>query len=397
MSGGAGGERGEPPADLVDRTLHLARALRNEGVAVGPGEIADALRAVEAVSLDDREGVRFALRSVLVGRREEFEAFGRLFREVWCAPTGSGPEPAEGSEGEEASDRTIPAPTLTRPGERRLLSLKGWLNRDHPADGDEEPTGIPAMSPRHGRSTKDFRAYDDEDLEALERVARRIARVLARRPGRRWKPGGKGGRVHLRRTLRRSLSTGGEIARLAYRERKPRKVRVVVLCDVSGSMELYSRFLLQFLYALRRAVGRIETFAFSTRLSRITGALAEGTYGEALDRLSREVEGWSGGTRIGASLSAFREGWGDLVDRKTAFVILSDGWDTGEPELLARELRRLRARARKVIWLNPLLGSPDYEPRTRGMEAALPHVDLFAPVHDLESLEGLARELVRAR
>src|SRR5206468_1337633 len=170
-----------------------------------------------------------------------------------------------------------------------------------------------------------------------------------------------------------------------------RRTKLVALCDVSGSMDLYSRFLLQFLYALQHAFARVETFAFSTRLVRITGALTRDEYRSALDALKRTETGWSGGTRIGESVAAFVAGWPRLIDRRSVVIVLSDGWDTGEPEVLAHAMRSIQRRAGRVVWLNPLLGSPSYKPLTLGMQAALPHVDVFAPVHNLASLEALGR------
>jgi uncharacterized protein with von Willebrand factor type A (vWA) domain len=161
---------------------------------------------------------------------------------------------------------------------------------------------------------------------------------------------------------------------------------------VSGSMNLYSRVLLLFMYALQQAFTRVETFTFATRLTRITGYLKSPTYRAALDRLSA-VNDWAGGTRIGESLALFNRRWSRLVDRHTVVIILSDGWDTGEPELLVRELHSLKRRARRLVWLNPLLGNPNYQPLTRGMAAALPLVDRFAPAHNLRSLQDLARSL----
>jgi uncharacterized protein with von Willebrand factor type A (vWA) domain len=159
-------------------------------------------------------------------------------------------------------------------------------------------------------------------------------------------------------------------------------------------MDLYSRFLLQFLYALQGTVARVETFVFSTRLRRITGLLQQGEYAEALRGLAAEVHDWSGGTRIGESLAAFNREYPEMVDGRTVVVILSDGWDTGEPALLDEEMRTLRLRSRKLVWLNPLLGSPDYQPLTQGMQAALPHVSVFAPAHNLVSLRALERHLL---
>ena len=184
----------------------------------------------------------------------------------------------------------------------------------------------------------------------------------------------------------------GEIIDLRRRERRRRKVRLVLLCDVSGSMDLYSRFLLQFLYALQNVFGRVETFTFATRLSRVTDLLKGPSYRLALGRLT-DVRDFSGGTRIGESLREFNGSWSHLVDRHSIVILLSDGWDTGEPELLANEMLALKRRAGRVIWLNPLLGNPSYEPLTRGMAAALPLVDHFAAAHNLASLRELAGHL----
>jgi uncharacterized protein with von Willebrand factor type A (vWA) domain len=218
-----------------------------------------------------------------------------------------------------------------------------------------------------------------------------IARRLARRISRRRRPSARRGRLDLRRTLRANV-TRGDLIDLRYRRRKRRKVRLVLLCDVSGSMDLYSRFLLQFLFALQSVFARVETFTFSVHLTRVTEYLRGRSYREVLRRLTA-VRDWSGGTRIGESLAEFNRQWGRLVDRQTIVIILSDGWDTGDPELLAGELLRIKRRAGRVIWLNPLLGNPSYEPLTRGMAAALPLVDHFAAAHNLAALRALAGSL----
>jgi uncharacterized protein with von Willebrand factor type A (vWA) domain len=200
--------------------------------------------------------------------------------------------------------------------------------------------------------------------------------------------------VNLRRSLRLSLKTGGELIDLRYRERRPKRTKLFVICDVSGSMDIYSRLLLQFIYGLQNSFAKVETFVFATSLSRITGELKGKTYQRALDRLSANVRGWSGGTRIGASIASFNLQWLRRIDRRTVVMILSDGWDTGAPEQLAASLSQLQQRAGRVIWLNPLLGSSAYQPLTRGMQAALPFVDVFAPVHDLNSFRKLESHLV---
>ncbi len=189
------------------------------------------------------------------------------------------------------------------------------------------------------------------------------------------------------------MRTAGDFSLLVYRRRALRRTKLVVLCDVSGSMDLYVRLLLQFLFALQHSFARVETFVFATRLSRITNDLRAREYQEALTAVAQHVEDWNGGTRIGSSLSAFVADWLRLLDRRTIVVVLSDGWDTGEPAQLADALATIHRRAGRVIWLNPLLGGAGYEPLTRGIQAALPHIDIFAPANTLESLEALARYL----
>src|SRR5688500_20367647 len=299
------------------------------------------------------------------------------------------------------NDRVLQALTPTLPGEeppgaeagaakQETLSLDAWGEMDEEEDGDE-PLSVPAASEQEALAARDFSTFSAEQLDEVYRLTVLIARKLARRISRRRRPSPRRGRLDLRRTLRANL-TRGEIIDLRFRRRKRRKVRLVLLCDVSGSMDLYSRFLMQFLFALQRVFARVDTFTFSVRLTRVTDHLRGRSYREVLKRLE-EVRDWSGGTRIGESLAEFNRGWPSLVDRRTIVVILSDGWDTGDPELLAAELLRIKRRAGRVIWLNPLLGNPSYEPLTRGMAAALPLVDHFAAAHNLAALRDLAGKL----
>jgi uncharacterized protein with von Willebrand factor type A (vWA) domain len=243
-------------------------------------------------------------------------------------------------------------------------------------------------------ATKDLGAFDHAELEQIASMARRIVKRLAKNPSRRWRPVRKGARVNLRRSLRLSLKSGGELIELSYKKRKPKRTKLIVICDVSGSMDLYSRLLLQFVYGLQNSFAKVETFVFSTSLSRITGDLKNKTYQRALERLSAKVHGWSGGTRIGASLSTFNAEWLRRIDKRTIVIILSDGWDIGEPEQLVKELSQLKKRAGRLIWLNPLLGNSSYQPLTRGMQAALPFISVFAPAHDLASLRALEPQLI---
>lgn len=381
-------DRSPSTDDLVARVTGFCRTLREAGLLVSPGESIDAMRAVAAVDLGDRTDMRLALRALLATRREDLPVFETLFDDWW---RGRVPGPAVSARGASPSPSAAPpAAPRSVPGSTTFLSR--WAAAGDEPAGDS-PIGIAAPSANEATGRKDFAAFTSAELGEVERVAARIVRRLSARPSRRWRSAPGGSRIDLRRTVRWSLTTGGDPMKLARRDRKPRRTKIVALCDVSGSMDLYSRFLLQFLYALQHAFARVETFAFSTRLARITDALARDRYRDALDELARTVPGWSGGTKIGESVAAFLADWSRLVDRRTVVIVLSDGWDTGEPELLGETLRTIRRRAGRVVWLNPLLGSPSYQPLTRGMQAALPHVDVFAPAHDLTSLEALARHL----
>lgn len=257
--------------------------------------------------------------------------------------------------------------------------------------GAEEPLELPGRSAHEVLVEQDFSTFSDEQLDEVAQLTAQIAKRLARRVSRRRKPTRRRGAVDLRRSFRANLMRG-EIVELRRRARRRRKLKLILLCDVSGSMDLYSRFLLQFLYALQNVFGRVETFTFATRLTRVTELLRGPSYRKALARL-REVSDWSGGTRIGDALAEFNRSWPTLVDRRTIVLVLSDGWDTGDPELLAQELLGIKRRAGRVLWLNPLLGDPTYEPLTRGMAAALPLVDHFAAAHNLASLRELAGRL----
>ena len=360
--------------------------LRARGLPVTPGASHDALRALEVVDLGDRAEVHRALRTVLASRPEEFPAFDAAFDAFWGGLLR--PEATAGMTGEEGP----PAVEAHFPRAKdAALEFAQWTDM---AEGEGEPVGLPGLSDIEAMLGKDFSAFGAEDLAEVERLAAQIARRLATRKSRRLRPSRRRGRVDLRRTVRLSL-TRGEPVELARRTRKILKTKLVVLCDVSGSMDLYSRLLLQFLYALQKQLGRMETFVFSTGLQRITEELRGQPYRGALLRLG-DLRGWSGGTKIGESLRAFVDqwaGWRCLLDRDTVVIVLSDGWDTGEPSVLSDALKTIRRRTGKVIWLNPLLGSPDYQPLTQGMVAALPHVDAFLPAHNLDSLRALVRHL----
>ena len=379
------------PRDLTTAVLRFGQVLRAAGLGVTVSEVMDAVRALEAVDLLDRDELHRALRTVLATRVEEFPAFDRCFDQFWKFQAEEG----QGLEGLVASapaakpeDEEIAGSMSAAQEKEAKVALEGW---EEEGTDDGEPLEVPGMSDREALMDQDFSTFPVEDLDEVARLTVLIARRLARRVSRRKRPTRRAGVLDFRRTVRANMMKA-EIIELRRRERRRRKVRLVLLCDVSGSMDLYSRFLLQFLYALQNVFGRVETFTFATRLTRVTELLKGPSYRTALRRLT-DVRDFSGGTRIGESLQEFNRTWRHLVDRHTIVLLLSDGWDTGEPDVLASEMLTLKRLAGRVIWLNPLLGNPSYEPLTRGMAAALPLVDHFAAAHNLASLRDLASHL----
>jgi uncharacterized protein with von Willebrand factor type A (vWA) domain len=375
------------PRDLAAAVARFATLLRRSGLTVTLVEVTDAVRALDHLDLGDRHELYLGLRAIFVTRPEEVPPFDRCFDAFWrIAPDG------------DDSSGFIPAPAIEDPTggsvvksdqKREALALDSWGEEE--ADEAGDPLSVPLASEAEALVHQDFATFGADQLDDLLKLTVKIARRLAHRMSRRRRPVKRRGRVDLRRTLRANL-TKGDLIDLRFRERKRKKVRLVLLCDVSGSMDLYSRFLLQFLFALQNVFGRVETFIFSTRLTRVTEYLRGRSYRQVLRRLT-DVRDWSGGTRIGESLAQFNREWPHLVDRRTIVIVLSDGWDTGEPDVLATELLRIKRRAARVIWLNPLLGNPSYEPLTRGMAAALPLIDDFAAGHNLAALRDLAGKL----
>lgn len=370
-----------PGAQASDLPAHLARfgrALRDVGVRVATGDEVDALQGLVRVDLADRDEVRWALRATLKVRPRDVPLFDAVFAELWLGQGGEGlAAPPKAKHGPRAP---MPWP-LARAGHVEV-------EIDEP-EGDKPGASREALFRR-----KPFDACSDRDLHAMEPLLARLAARLATRRSRRLSPTRGPGRPDLRHSFRRAIATAGEVITLARRARPIDRPRLVFLCDTSGSMDLHTRFVVAFARALRRVAPATEVFAFGTALARVTPALSSGRLERVLGRLARAVPDWSGGTRIGESLDAFvRDHLAERVDSRTVVLIFSDGLEQGDPELLARSLRRIQARARRVIWLNPLLGDPRYEPTARGMAAALPYVDLLAAAHDLASLERLIPEI----
>jgi uncharacterized protein with von Willebrand factor type A (vWA) domain len=364
--------------DLIAHLARFAGILRERGVRTSLSDEADAALALTLVDLSDRDEVRRALAVALKILPRDRAVFREFFDRFW-----TGEEPADVTPDQRRS------PDRAAAAARRLFARPG-RSRDEILERDVDRGDTPGYSPEAVLRSKPFEECSAADLAEMERLLTRLAWKLATRRSRRLVPTAGRGRVDPRRSFRKAVETDGELLRLARRARTVEEPRLVVLCDTSGSMEPHTRFLLSFLLSLKRVAPSTELFAFNTRLVRLTPWVSPGKLGPTLERLAAGVPDWSGGTRIGESLAEFVERYRDeLVDHRTIVVIVSDGLDRGDTDLLAGAMRAIRSRARRVIWLNPLVGDPRFEPTQRGMEAALPYVDVLAPAHNLDSLERL--------
>jgi uncharacterized protein len=354
-------------ATLGHNVIDFIRLMRRHEFPVSPAEAQDAMRALSVVDIGDRQEFYLVLRSILLWDPKRQPQFDELFEQFW------------GAWGDEQSTLMRERPESTQKPENEIIV-------------DQE--GGLTYSAMEAIMEKDFSDFRADELGLVARACVAIAKRIATRRSRRYKPTARGSRIDQRRTLRGNLKYGGTIIDLARLERKIRKPRLVVICDVSRSMEQYSIFLLEFIHSMQNLIGRVESFVFSTSLHRVTPYFKHSDILQAIDDIQREIPDWSGGTRIGESLKNFNEDYGRyLVNRRTVVIILSDGLDTGQTELLSEQMATLRNRAARIIWLNPLLGKDQYEPLARGMAAALPHVDVFAAAHNLASLMQVANEL----
>jgi len=364
--------------------IEFCQFARAHGLSVGIQQTLAALEAAKSIGDVDRQGFAFALRAALTSSKEEWELFLRIFEAFWNASQQT-TKPASGG-AREAKTRTSQPKT-----ESETLGIECVDDTSLPAG---EGQAVSGASAQRRIQKMDFSNVPQDDLAALEEISSRLFRRMSLRLSRRIKIRELADRVDLRRTIRRSIPHGGDPIVLAFRGKKFQQHRLLIFLDVSGSMNSYSLFLVRFAYALQKYFKRVDTFVFSTEVVEISEVLRTRDLPRALHGLSQKAADWAGGTRIGESLKEFNQRYGrKLLSRNTVFIILSDGWDTGEPAMLAEQLRSIRHRVKELIWLNPLLGLEEYEPVTRGIVAALPYVDVFAPAHNLESLLELERFL----
>jgi len=384
------GDEGAPGSHgrFVENLMHFGRLLRRAGLPVGPGAIIDATRVVERVGVGRKDDFYWALHAVFVKKREHHFLFDAAFRMFWRDPQS--PELAlsllsprvEGRAPEQpkAPKRLADAWRRPEPRERRPPPEEVRIDLDMAM----------TYSARETLQKKDFAEMTAEEVEQAKALIARMRLPLDDVATRRFRRDPRGDRVDLRSTLRASLRSGGSDIPLQWRRRRTRKPPLCLLCDVSGSMDRYSRMLLHFLHALTSDRERVRSFVFGTRLSNVTRALRYRDVDVALRLLGEDVEDWSGGTDIGGALHAFNRDWSRRVLGQGAVVLLiSDGLDRSGGDRLAAEVERLHKSCRRLIWLNPLLGYDAFEPRAQGIRTILPHVDDFRAVHNLDSLAQL--------
>ncbi len=374
-------------AHISEHIVGFVHLLRSMGIKVGSGQLIDFGRALTFVGLTDREALHDAARCTLICKPEDLPLFETAFAFYFRRLAEFDPA--------QLAIPIIKVPQRPLRIPRRKPAPTESPNQDDNEDVEEHKVGVTlAYSASETLRTRDFGSFSYEEVQQARDMMRRMGWRPAMRRTRRQQVSKRRGRVDMRRMMRTTLRFAGEPVYLAYKRARMRRRPLVVLCDISGSMDRYSRMLLHFVHTLSDGLGHVETFVFGTRLTRITRLLRSKDVDDAVALVSKQVLDWSGGTRIGNTIREFNVRWSRRVlSRGPVVLIISDGWDRGDPTLLSHEMARLQRSCHRLIWLNPLLGNARYQPLTQGMQAALPYVDDFVPIHNLVSVEQLGQML----
>lgn len=382
---------------LADNIMHFARVLRRAGLPVGPGKVLEAVKAVSAVGVSSRKDFYWTLHAVFVNRRDQRDVFDQAFHFFWRNPNLLEKMMGMLLPSTKMEEGAPPKDEMSRRVADALAGDKPGDEQDEAGEPDEELIEMDAtltFSRDEVLSEKDFEKMSSAELAEARSAIQKLTLPIRQVPNRRFQPHPQGRRVDMRATLREAARFGGDLAALKRRKRTRRPPPLVVLCDISGSMDRYARMLLHFMHALTNDRDRVHTFLFGTRLTNITRYLRYKDPDAAVDTISEAVEDWSGGTRIGHALHDFNGNWSRRVLGQGAVVILiTDGLDREGADGVAEEMERLHKSCRRLIWLNPLLRYDAYEPRAAGARAMMPHVDEFRAVHNLGSLAELAEAL----
>lgn len=383
------------PGTILHNLVLFGRLLRALGMDVNPGRVIDMVQALEFVEIGQRADFYYTARSLFVHRKEDLPLFDEAFELFWQKPAGEGVDFSHFNRVTDTAPEQMMVPP--QPDNNQSEGKEEVASEDEDEEDDTQQLieVTQTYSTRERIAQMDFGQMSAAELQLVKQFMAELVWNIGQRRTRRKKTAVHAHMLDLRRTLRRNMRYGGELLEWPRRQYKIKPRPVVVIADMSGSMEQYTKLLLHFIYGLAGGLDqKVEAFVFSTRLTRVTRQLEHKDLDFALADVANEVSDWAGGTRIGEAIKTFNFEWGRRVLGNGAVVLLiSDGWDRGDPQLLKKEMARLQRNVHRLVWLNPLLGSERYEPLTRGMQAALPHIDDFLPVHNLNSLETLAEHL----
>ncbi|MBI1732759.1 MAG: VWA domain-containing protein [Gammaproteobacteria bacterium] len=376
---------------LLNHVVRFTHTLHDAGIKVSSSEVIDLCRALRLVDIGNRREFHAASVATLIRTHEDRPRFDDLFSRYWDQVSVPGADPDRRAD--DAGREAEPPPAGSDPAKQRGVSSDSSAKQESPAPAEREPL---QYSAQETLMHKDIGAMTPEELEAARAVVGELVHVLASYRSRRYRSEGAGPQLDFRRIFRRSAPYGEYATRLAWRRRREKKTRLVLLCDVSGSMQAYSLFLIQFIYALRQELPQVDVGVFSTRLTMITDLLSGRDLASSLREVAERVKDWGSGTDIGGCVREFNDRHArEVLRARTLIVILSDGWDRGDARLMQSQIELLTRRVHKLIWLNPLLGDRGYLPLCRGIRTALPYMDYFLPAHNLDSLRQLSRTLRR--
>ena len=368
-------------SSLEQAIVGFGQQARELGFNVGVQETIDSLLAATSGITANKDHFRYALKAIYCCAEEDSEAFDALFNAFWNKRRHLIESKVNFKNRSNLQKKGVPSLVMVGQGKQE--------------EGGTDTKNVSGANDMARLRKTDFSRLSEMDSKWMEEIAQKLWEQMSMRLKRKLKATPRGGQLDLKRTIRASLSYGGDPIKLQYKNRKPRKPRLITILDVSGSMDKYSFFLLRFLFALRSCFEKLETFIFSTQLMRITEELQAKNLDYTLAMLSSQANHWSGGTRIGECFKTFNDQHAKrILNGDSTVIILSDGLDTGDPEDLARELKKIKLRTRQLVWLNPLKGMQGYEPVQKGMRAALPEVDVFKSAHNLDSILELEKLLM---
>ena len=375
---------------ILQQMNDFCRLLRQMDVNVTTTNQLGWCRSVQLINISERETFYHTARTNLIANQADRETFDMAFNLFWRYPR---PEFQVADTGSEELESSALQDLYDADDEENVIEQ--WLDYEEADDEEGQEDDPIAYSVDDVLTRKDFSTFTKEDMERAQEVVAKLAAVLATRLSRRRVISKKGRTIDFRRSWRRSLAHGGEPIELMRKQQKIKKTKILLLCDVSGSMDCYSKFLIQFIYGMQQELREVEVAVFSTHLTNITGLLRRKGLAEGLNEVANVVPDWSGGTKIGESLLEFyRQFASSFSAYRSVVILISDGWDRGDADLLRRSMEMLHRHAYKLIWLNPLIGSDTYQPICRGIRTALPYVDYFLPAHNLESLAQLTKVLI---